>query len=406
MTYVFTSTYWLLHQGIIKATIYWMVYSLLQFLPFLIINLRVLKNRKEITFISIYLLFEIVMHNKYIGMPWLCLGNCLAGVTIFANFIKIFGLIILSTTIILVNYAIYNLTYKKLVRKKLFYFLGLFSISLLGCHFTASSNQKLNKSLDCISYNSKFYSTKNRGYDARVVEKLINYLYINPPKNDLLIILPEVFLEDYIFLNDYKLNTPFLKLLKITEKFNKIEILVGSVIAEYAPIEQATIIDTSLNVGLKKYNASLSLRNGKINFVKYKEHLTPFYEYTPKFLSSLFKKSQFLTFKDNETNIFNNDSYIYKPYICYEICYGNLFPFFCYEKNKFDFAVMTASEPLMHTKATKKQYTNMAKLRAIENNVPIIKVAYEGENCLIEPNGKITYLDNSNDTIIKYKFFF
>ena len=124
-----------------------------------------------------------------------------------------------------------------------------------------------------------------------------------------------------------------------------------------------------------------------------KIHLVPFAEYDPipRFLSPLadlninisrgvFKKGENYTkFKLNDLHFSNL------------ICYESSFPRYArrFVKNGADFLVIQANDGWLGTSAGPYQHFAQAKLRAIENRVPIIRGGNTGISGYILPTGEV-----------------
>lgn len=75
------------------------------------------------------------------------------------------------------------------------------------------------------------------------------------------------------------------------------------------------------------------------------------------------------------------------PFVCYEILFSDFVANHSYNSNLI---ILLASEDFMHGSFFgKKQYNDLIRIRAIENNRYLIKNSFEGTSFLVSPKGDI-----------------
>jgi apolipoprotein N-acyltransferase len=125
-----------------------------------------------------------------------------------------------------------------------------------------------------------------------------------------------------------------------------------------------------------------------------KHHLVPFGEYIPlrKFFPNLDKithgMGDFSTGKGTSTISIKNEIPPYSPSICYEI----IFPQYAIEKKeKFEdeakWIINTTNDGWFGNSSGPYQHLDIARMRAIENGVPVIRSANTGISAVISANG-------------------
>ena len=90
--------------------------------------------------------------------------------------------------------------------------------------------------------------------------------------------------------------------------------------------------------------------------------------------------------KGNKTINLGVVTYLLAPLICYEI----IFPWKVIDKNtKPDFIINITNDAWFGKSSGPYQHLNMARMRAIENQMPVIRVANSGITAIIDKNGRL-----------------
>ena len=192
-----------------------------------------------------------------------------------------------------------------------------------------------------------------------------------------LIIFPETALPSYL-----RIEKRVRK--KLQRKVNQsgIPIIIGTVDRE---------LDSN---GTKLYfNSSMYLSPQKDYSMYDKIHLVPFAEYDliPNFFSPLanlnlnMKRGIFK--KGNKYVSFRLNDFVFSDLICYE----SSFPRYArkFVENGADFLIIQANDGWLGTSAGPFQHFAQAKLRSIENRIPIVRGGNTGISGFILPNGEV-----------------
>jgi len=137
------------------------------------------------------------------------------------------------------------------------------------------------------------------------------------------------------------------------------------------------------------YNSMIAIdHNGKIVGNYDKKRLVPFGEYNPfKTFFSFF--NTIATDKEFSKGGQNNQFFAYNnlnlfPMICYEA----IFPFKTYKDKSYDLIINITNDVWFGKTLGPEQHFWLAKQRAIETGIPLLRVSNSGISGLIAPNGK------------------
>ena len=136
---------------------------------------------------------------------------------------------------------------------------------------------------------------------------------------------------------------------------------------------------------IDRFNGISFIDNNNVLF-RTKKKYVPISEYTPKVLTPFFGRTTYLKNRNDDNKI------IFKklksmPFVCYEILFSDFVANHSYNSNLI---ILLASEDFMHGSFFgKKQYNDLIRIRAIENNRYLIKNSFEGTSFLVSPKGDI-----------------
>ncbi len=192
-----------------------------------------------------------------------------------------------------------------------------------------------------------------------------------------LVLWPESAVPAYLRLSEYRRNPIVNKL----AKFN-IPLLSGTV---------DRIIDE--NGEKVYYNSTIYIKpNGDLQMY-HKVHLVPFAEYIP--LTEKFPSLKKLNFGQGnftagkEYTVFDLDSVKFSNIICYESSLPRVVRGFV--KNGGQFITIQANDGWLGRSAGPYQHFELARLRAVENRVPIVRCANTGISGVINPIGVVQH---------------
>ncbi len=330
--------------------------SIIFSVPFAIVFISK-KIPKQILLIFIWVLFEILINSFSFSTPLLTIGNALSNQIYIIQWYKYTSVIGGSVWLLLITYFIFN-------RKKSITLILLVLpsfISIVIFYKSKNNNLQLKKQLTATIFNPQYHKANSSSDLSLYVQNKLQY------KTDLLI-MPESIIQ---FNSINYTNTLTYKIFqKIILKNNLQNIFFG--------------VDIKYKKN-KRLNAALFLSKNH-SLLKVKKKLVPYSEYLPKIFSFLNSKPSYIfNVKDDSNKIILN--YHITPVICYEA----FFPFYI-SKNSTNskLILLIASERFLNgSYYGKKQYNNILKIRAIENNLPIIKCSSYGNSMLINEKGII-----------------
>jgi apolipoprotein N-acyltransferase len=134
----------------------------------------------------------------------------------------------------------------------------------------------------------------------------------------------------------------------------------------------------------KRFNGIATLTKNE-NLFRTKKKYVPIREFTPSFLQSFFPSYYVKNNKDDEDSIISSLKIF--PLVCYESIFSS---FVASKSSNVGALFLLTSERFMNgSRYGKNQYLNIVRLRAIETNKSILKVADDGLSCVIATNGSI-----------------
>ena len=326
----------------------------------------------------IIVLIEYARSLGPLGFPWMNLALTQTKFLNLIQFIDITGSYGLSFLIIISNIVIYN-SYKQ---KKIIYngilplLFIIISLIFVGKHKIQLQSSIQNKLKIAIVQPN--IDPLNKWKDKKIVFNTMDSLLLESVKlKPNLILFPETAFPSYLRL-DNKLRSYLQNLVDSTN----IPILTGT-------------LDILVDNGTKKYfNSSMWLTPRNKYVMQSKIKLVPFAEY------DLFPKLFWHPLKLLNINLNTGSFYPGSDYIVFRykklsfsnlICYESSFPHMYYKllKNKPDFITIQTNEGWLGNSIGPYQHFEIAKLRAIENRVFIIRSANTGISGIINNNGFI-----------------
>jgi len=335
-------------------------------------------------FAIIWVIFEFLRTKLVSGFPWNLIGYvwCFSDIMIQTAFIfKIYGLSFLA---IFIFSAFYVFTKKE---KKNFKFikldktyksyLAIYILVFLGVifygYFQLSNKKevKLNSTFRLVQPSIEQKFKLNSGEKVNIILKHLELSKINNDKVDY-IIWPESAIPFILQEN----STLVVELSKSLQ--NKILITGGL---------RGQIKNNQIQ---KIWNSLFAIQNSTITDFYDKHHLVPFGEYIPfsQFLPSFIKNMTYgnLDFsRGQKDTIISVNNLKIKPLICYEI----IFPALAKSKQDYDLIVNITNDAWFGNTSGPYQHLDAAKLRAVENRKPVLRVANSGITVVINPHGQI-----------------
>ncbi len=350
--------------------------------------------QKIIIFAILWLFFEILRANLFSGFPWNLIGYSWLFSIALSQIASIFGIYGLSFFAILcfllptlfITSSGNKISYVNLLKagkQNQIFFITIISLAVASFIF---------------GYN-KLSSTKlvTKDYKIRIVQANIKQNLKWDPQ--------EKFKN---FIEHIKLSNK--------EDIDKVDMVVWSEASiPYAinndpdlmsALSQATpkegiLISGGIRANNNKYwNSIFVFNKGGIKSHYDKHHLVPFGEYIPlqnyvPFIKKITQGSEGFSKGDGASHISINQDISISPLICYEA----IFTSYAVDKNskKPDLLINLTNDSWFGNSTGPYQHLAMARMRSIEQNIPMIRVANSGISAYIDPLGRIKKKTKLND---------
>ena len=331
----------------------------------------------NIFFPFIIVLIEYVRSFGALGFPWSNLALTQSNYIYFIQFIEVTGTYGVSFFIIGFNVILYNVTQKKisLLKGLSFISLILIGLSIAGAGRILSlpkSNQKISVAVvqPNVNPNTKWQNKKEIiAFMDSLHQESIKF------KPDL-IVFPETALPSYLVRDSRTRGA-----------------LQRKVDSSGIPLLTGTIHTSFENNSRYYYNSSMFIIPQKEYELYSKIHLVPFAEYDllPFIFHPLTKLNINIdrgNFKSgNNYKIFKYEDLLFSNLICYESSIPNISRTFV--SNGAEFLVIQANDGWLGSSFGPYQHFELARLRAIENRIPVVRCANTGISGIINFDGSI-----------------
>ena len=331
----------------------------------------------NIFFPFIIVLIEYVRSFGALGFPWSNLALTQSNYIYFIQFIEVTGTYGVSFFIIGFNVILYNVTQKKisLLKGLSFISLILIGLSIAGAGRILSlpkSNQKISVAVvqPNVNPNTKWQNKKEIiAFMDSLHQESIKF------KPDL-IVFPETALPSYL-VRDSKTRGA----LQSTVNSSDIPLLTGTIHTSFE------------NNSRYYYNSSMFIIPQKKYELYSKIHLVPFAEYDliPSIFHPLTKLNINIdrgNFKSgNNYKVFKHENLLFSNLICYESSIPKISRTFV--SKGAEFLIIQANDGWLGSSFGPYQHFELARLRAIENRIPIVRCANTGISGIINIDGSI-----------------
>ena len=331
----------------------------------------------NIFFPFIIVLIEYVRSFGALGFPWSNLALTQSNYIYFIQFIEVTGTYGVSFFIIGFNVILYNVTQKKisLLKGLSFISLILIGLSIAGAGRILSlpkSNQKISVAVvqPNVNPNTKWQNKKEIiAFMDSLHQESIKF------KPDL-IVFPETALPSYLVRDNRTRGA-------LQSKVNSSDI----------PLLTGTIHTSFENNSRYYYNSSMFIIPQKKYELYSKIHLVPFAEYDliPSIFHPLTKLNINIdrgNFKSgNNYKVFKHENLLFSNLICYESSIPKISRTFV--SKGAEFLIIQANDGWLGSSFGPYQHFELARLRAIENRIPIIRCANTGISGIINIDGSI-----------------
>ena len=331
----------------------------------------------NIFFPFIIVLIEYVRSFGALGFPWSNLALTQSNYIYFIQFIEVTGTYGVSFFIIGFNVILYNVTQKKisLLKGLSFISLILIGLSIAGAGRILSlpkSNQKISVAVvqPNVNPNTKWQNKKEIiAFMDSLHQESIKF------KPDL-IVFPETALPSYLVRDSRTRGA-----LQSTVNSSDIPLLTGTIHTSFE------------NNSRYYYNSSMFIIPQKKYELYSKIHLVPFAEYDliPSIFHPLTKLNINIdrgNFKSgNNYKVFKHENLLFSNLICYESSIPKISRTFV--SKGAEFLIIQANDGWLGSSFGPYQHFELARLRAIENRIPIVRCANTGISGIINIDGSI-----------------
>jgi apolipoprotein N-acyltransferase len=331
--------------------------------------------RLILCFTSSWVLIEILRTSLFTGFPWLALGYSLGAWLPMVQSASLFGVFGLSMLILLVSTSPFLLLAR--TNRKVFFTYAFVCIFLSISNFTYGVwKLETNK--------TTFHPQKIRIVQPNIKQDLKwnkNHRYAN--------------LQKLISLSKSKTNPTYIiwpeSALTFSIEDPKVKDLLTPIIPPNSFLLTGAInYKSSLN---KIYVSLLAINSNGVLKASYdKKHLVPFGEYIPfkDIIPGIHKLTHGLMDFSKGAAEQNIISSINGPSFRTLICYEAFFPSEILEKTKRpDFLLNIINDAWYRDSSGPFQHLEMAQFRAIENGLPMVRVANTGISAILGPQGRI-----------------
>lgn len=372
------ATFWLFTVDASNSVITYITNSVLMTLSFVSISyLNTNRISNKFMLIFIWPLSEWLLTKWDLAWPWLTFGNVLANQWFLVQWYSVTG--IYGGTAWLIGIAlVIHLIITSDNNKRYYRFLFILLVAPLVSVFSyLMLNEKVYKTENIACFIPSKKDINKSCYDKTKI--IVKYIEANKTKKEITVITPELFYSTSS--TDLKYSEASYLLTYFLNKHN-CKILLGSEI---------------LNDTVNKFNGIAYIDKTKYLF-RTKKKYVPITEYTPGVLTFFFGRSNYLKNTVDDASEIKADIHSF-PFVCYEV----LFSAFIADKSiDTDKLILLTSEEFMNNSSYgRKQYLDIVRLRAIENNRYLLKCSYQGKSVLISPKGDILRVLNTHYESVK-----
>ncbi len=366
-----------------------------------------------ILFIFSAIFSEFLRSNVAQGFPWTLFGYIAIPSIEISQIASLGGIYLLSLVVLIFSILPIMLIKVKNFKTKITLsldnsliskvFLGFVAVIFLASyHFGKKNIEKFDKKLSLNKENSSNFiklrliqgNINNKNNLNSDAENFIRHIEYSQNSQDFDAVIWSETSMPYLFLkNDKNLNNSFLS--KLQSIIPKEGVLIfGAVTGE---------VDENKDL-IKIWNSVVQLDKNLETKIYDKKHLVPFGEFVPfkshlPFVKKITRGSVDFSLGKGE-NIIQNNKFIFRPAICYESIF-----FYDILSNKEEYSltdliVVLTNDSWFGDTSAPYQHLSMARLRAIEHNKPIARVANTGITAHIDSVGRVIKRTKLNTSAI------
>ena len=405
------TTYWIYNASLFGAIAAVSVNSILMasvMTLFIWLKSKFNDRRAWWALISLWLSFEYLHLNWDLSWPWLTLGNAFAHYPQSIQWYEYTGTLGGSLWILLANISLFYC-----IKNKTKYLLCSTVIALpILLSFLINTKNETGKVVEIVVVQPNIDPYFEKFDDLTCMQQLEKFIGLAESKLDSTtnyLIGPETAIVDGIWENKIENSLEIQRLLKLTEKYPKLNIILGAVTYKaYSKTEKISKTarqfagsDTYYDV----FNSAIQINTSQIS-VYNKSKLVQGVEFTP--FPVLLENLEFLTIDlggitgslgtQDYREVFASNSAQMAPIICYESIFGEFIS--QYVRNGADMFAIITNDGWWKDTPGYKQHLNYASLRAIECRRSIARSANTGISALIDSKGTITSATKWDEEIV------
>jgi apolipoprotein N-acyltransferase len=374
-------TFWLCRLDIIRGSGALLANSALFLLPVLMWRLYIrygrIRQAKAFSLLLWWLLFEYAHHLWDFSWTWLTVGNVFGKAPQLVLWYSWLGVMGGSAWILICNYLIYQLS-KQTPECRIVY--RLLTVILLpivlsaGLWFLRKEDPaEPQKNITAIATTLSGEDEISDMEKMRIVDSLATL--DKKPKG--ITLLPEVLLTNDVWINRFSFGNVYPRLKQALQLWHTNNIIVGALLN--VPDVDGLHVEKhmSLQQRYSRYNAAMMIDASDTLSLKLKKVYVPVAEYVPGYLSFLHLKTYGLAKDLHNTNHFEIDNRQYFIGICYEVV-NSIFVTQSLKENTSAILMLSSESFFGDSETGRRQYMNICRLRAVENNLPLVKTSNEG----------------------------
>ena len=389
LTYNFIAFYWIgLNSGASVAVVVSSLFAASSYLALfwaiagLIFSIIPTYQRKSIgTILFPFLIVTIEWFRSFgaLGFPWANLALSQTKYIYLLQIIDITGSYGISFIVISINVIIYNsIDKKKIIKNGIIpMMILLIGLSLVGSARVKSLNKiEIEKEINVVIVQPNIDPNIKWDEKTRIISFMDSLHHEAAKMNPDFIVFPETALPSYLT-KDYRTR----KMLQETVNAYDIPLLTGT-------------IDVKIkNKSKNYYNSAMWITPNDDYQIYSKIHLVPFAEYD--LFPDIFHPLTWLninidrgSFKSGEDyKIFNWGNVSFSDLICYESSMPGIVREFVSKGSEL--LIIQANDAYLGNSYGPHQHFELARLRAIENRIPVLRSANTGISGVIRPDGTI-----------------
>ncbi|MCF7872756.1 MAG: apolipoprotein N-acyltransferase [Candidatus Omnitrophica bacterium] len=375
LIYYGISLYWVNHVSIL-GFILLIIYLSLFYLVFYLLGTFFIKRPLcQLVIPAAWVVVEFLKEIIWCGFSWANLGYSQFNHLYLIQIADIGGTKLISFVIVLVNFLIWEIINKRIL-KRLFFLLLIFVAITTYSSFRLKEKES-RKKIDVSLIQPNILDKQFLGpEDKKEILKSLSILTERTPEDNL-VVFPEAAWPYLLDKEDIKLITNFVK-------ESKRNILIGAITRENAHY----------------YNSALFFnKSGNLVETYNKIKLVPFGEYVPlrrylKFIKVLNSIGDITPGEEKKSFSFQDKAFATL------ICFEDIFPYYVAKvAEDKDFLLNITDDSWFYGQPEAGQHLSIMVLRAIENRIPMVRAANSGISGWVSSEGHITKLEKGKDNL-------